>query len=407
MAISPRLATRTLENIDPRYPLPPARPTGIGPSQHSSHHWLAGLRSCVHRAVISHRGAPAGVRNPLGITAGDGRFARPGRTRGQAVGHPPGREVLLVTPGPGLPVSGRRGRRWRTRPVRPRGFRRRRPGLPRRCRNPRAGEKESGGNPGLPPTSATPSTYFGHPGRAPATRRHPVAAPPSTPVEGVVLDRIAATRPRRWPSAPVRLSTPIACPDTDVASIEAARSCIKILGDSNAAGFDVGVGLYDIHSPRVRSVAGITDPLRAALKAVPAEQLRVDPPAACRPEVRPKSPTAARPGPRHLVAAHTLHRPREVGAPVPPAKTSQGGTGAPAGGTAGPRGDPQHRVDGPTGLLRTLHSPLHAQNPLQDRASPIGCEQSSELCERCALGSLPCARCTRAPGCADCAKNGG
>ncbi|WP_431956600.1 5-methyltetrahydropteroyltriglutamate--homocysteine S-methyltransferase [Nocardia lijiangensis] len=67
--------------------------------------------------------------------------------------------------------------------------------------------------------------------------------------------------------------------DADVTSIEAARSHMEVLDDLNAAGFDLGVGpgVYDIHSPRVPSVEEITASLRAALKAVPAERLWVNP----------------------------------------------------------------------------------------------------------------------------------
>ncbi|MBF6214386.1 5-methyltetrahydropteroyltriglutamate--homocysteine S-methyltransferase [Nocardia puris] len=67
--------------------------------------------------------------------------------------------------------------------------------------------------------------------------------------------------------------------DADVTSIEAARSHMEVLDDLNAAGFDLGVGpgVYDIHSPRVPSVEEITVSLRAALKAVPAERLWVNP----------------------------------------------------------------------------------------------------------------------------------
>ncbi|MDI9894787.1 5-methyltetrahydropteroyltriglutamate--homocysteine S-methyltransferase [Rhodococcus sp. IEGM 1381] len=67
--------------------------------------------------------------------------------------------------------------------------------------------------------------------------------------------------------------------DADVTSIEAARSHMEVLDDLNSVGFDLGVGpgVYDIHSPRVPSVDEITESLRAALKAVPAERLWVNP----------------------------------------------------------------------------------------------------------------------------------
>ncbi|MCM6773805.1 5-methyltetrahydropteroyltriglutamate--homocysteine S-methyltransferase [Nocardia sp. CDC159] len=71
----------------------------------------------------------------------------------------------------------------------------------------------------------------------------------------------------------------IAALDADVTSIEAARSRMEVLDDLNAAGFHLGVGpgVYDIHSPRVPSVEEITTSLRAALKAVPADRLWVNP----------------------------------------------------------------------------------------------------------------------------------
>lgn len=67
--------------------------------------------------------------------------------------------------------------------------------------------------------------------------------------------------------------------DADVTSIEAARSHMEVLDDLNSVGFanSVGPGVYDIHSPRVPSTDEITKSLRAALKAVPAERLWVNP----------------------------------------------------------------------------------------------------------------------------------
>jgi len=67
--------------------------------------------------------------------------------------------------------------------------------------------------------------------------------------------------------------------DADVTSIEAARSHMEVLDDLNAIGFSnsVGPGVYDIHSPRVPSTDEIATSLRAALKAVPAERLWVNP----------------------------------------------------------------------------------------------------------------------------------
>jgi 5-methyltetrahydropteroyltriglutamate--homocysteine methyltransferase len=67
--------------------------------------------------------------------------------------------------------------------------------------------------------------------------------------------------------------------DADVTSIEAARSHMEVLDDLNAVGFanSVGPGVYDIHSPRVPSTDEMATSLRAALEAVPAQRLWVNP----------------------------------------------------------------------------------------------------------------------------------
>ncbi|BBX95430.1 5-methyltetrahydropteroyltriglutamate--homocysteine S-methyltransferase [Mycobacterium lacus] len=67
--------------------------------------------------------------------------------------------------------------------------------------------------------------------------------------------------------------------DADVTSIEAARSHMEVLDDLNAVGFanSVGPGVYDIHSPRVPSTDEMAESLRAALRAVPAGRLWVNP----------------------------------------------------------------------------------------------------------------------------------
>lgn len=67
--------------------------------------------------------------------------------------------------------------------------------------------------------------------------------------------------------------------DADVTSIEAARSHMEVLDDLNSIGFSnsVGPGVYDIHSPRVPSTGEMAESLQAALRAVPAERLWVNP----------------------------------------------------------------------------------------------------------------------------------
>lgn len=67
--------------------------------------------------------------------------------------------------------------------------------------------------------------------------------------------------------------------DADVTSIEAARSRMEVVHDIQRSGFDhgIGPGVYDIHSPRVPSVAEVTELLETALSAIPERQLWVNP----------------------------------------------------------------------------------------------------------------------------------
>ena len=67
--------------------------------------------------------------------------------------------------------------------------------------------------------------------------------------------------------------------DADVTSIEASRSKMEVLDDLAASGYHrgVGPGVYDIHSPRVPGTDEVAERLRAALQAVPADRLWVNP----------------------------------------------------------------------------------------------------------------------------------
>ncbi len=67
--------------------------------------------------------------------------------------------------------------------------------------------------------------------------------------------------------------------DADVTSIEAARSRMEVVPDIQRSGFGrgIGPGVYDIHSPRVPSVAEVGELLDIALGAIPQRQVWVNP----------------------------------------------------------------------------------------------------------------------------------
>jgi 5-methyltetrahydropteroyltriglutamate--homocysteine methyltransferase len=67
--------------------------------------------------------------------------------------------------------------------------------------------------------------------------------------------------------------------DADVTSIEAARSRMDVLTDIERSGFSrgIGPGVYDIHSPRVPTIAEITDLLERAVGTIATPQLWVNP----------------------------------------------------------------------------------------------------------------------------------
>ncbi len=67
--------------------------------------------------------------------------------------------------------------------------------------------------------------------------------------------------------------------DADVTSIEAARSKMEVVADIKRSGFSrgIGPGVYDIHSPRVPSVAEVTELVETALAAIPERQVWINP----------------------------------------------------------------------------------------------------------------------------------
>ena len=67
--------------------------------------------------------------------------------------------------------------------------------------------------------------------------------------------------------------------DADVTSIEAVRSRMEVVSDIQRSGFGrgIGPGVYDIHSPRVPSVAEISALIETALGSIPSRQLWVNP----------------------------------------------------------------------------------------------------------------------------------
>jgi 5-methyltetrahydropteroyltriglutamate--homocysteine methyltransferase len=67
--------------------------------------------------------------------------------------------------------------------------------------------------------------------------------------------------------------------DADVVSIEATRSGMAVLSDLERSQYPaaVGPGVYDIHAPRVPSVAEIADLIERALDSVPRDRLWINP----------------------------------------------------------------------------------------------------------------------------------
>ncbi len=94
--------------------------------------------------------------------------------------------------------------------------------------------------------------------------------------------------------------------DADVTTIEAARSAMEVLADLQAAAFgrQVGPGVYDIHSPRVPSTQEMVGQLEAAVAALPAERLWVNPDCG----LKTRAYEQVVPALRHMVAAARLVR---------------------------------------------------------------------------------------------------
>ncbi|MFI6326032.1 5-methyltetrahydropteroyltriglutamate--homocysteine S-methyltransferase [Nonomuraea sp. NPDC050556] len=65
--------------------------------------------------------------------------------------------------------------------------------------------------------------------------------------------------------------------DADVTTIESARSGARVLDVVSGFARGLGPGVYDIHSPRVPSVEEVTRSLEAALRALPADRVWVNP----------------------------------------------------------------------------------------------------------------------------------
>ncbi|MBO0826511.1 MAG: 5-methyltetrahydropteroyltriglutamate--homocysteine S-methyltransferase [Streptosporangiales bacterium] len=95
--------------------------------------------------------------------------------------------------------------------------------------------------------------------------------------------------------------------DADVTTIEAARSRMEVLADLAAVGFarGVGPGVYDIHSPRVPDETEIGGLLDAALRAVPADRLWVNPDCG----LKTRGYAEVEPALRAMVGAARLPRP--------------------------------------------------------------------------------------------------
>ncbi|MFE9932296.1 5-methyltetrahydropteroyltriglutamate--homocysteine S-methyltransferase [Streptomyces sp. NPDC005533] len=89
--------------------------------------------------------------------------------------------------------------------------------------------------------------------------------------------------------------------DADVISLEAARSHMQVADELAGADYprEVGPGVWDIHSPRIPSVAEAAALLRKGLAAIPAERLWVNPDCGLKTRAWPETRASL----RHLVEA--------------------------------------------------------------------------------------------------------
>jgi 5-methyltetrahydropteroyltriglutamate--homocysteine methyltransferase len=71
----------------------------------------------------------------------------------------------------------------------------------------------------------------------------------------------------------------IAAMDADVITIETSRSAMELLDGFGAFAYpnEIGPGVYDIHSPRVPTVASMEKLMQRALEVIPADRLWINP----------------------------------------------------------------------------------------------------------------------------------
>ncbi|MFZ5490131.1 MAG: 5-methyltetrahydropteroyltriglutamate--homocysteine S-methyltransferase [Pseudomonadota bacterium] len=114
----------------------------------------------------------------------------------------------------------------------------------------------------------------------------------------------------------------IAALDADVITIETSRSNMELLDGFGAFAYpnDIGPGVYDIHSPRVPSVAEMESLLRRAAQVIPPERLWVNPDCGLKTRAWPETEAAL----RNLVqAAHELRRELQAHGRIAPPEGAQ------------------------------------------------------------------------------------